>query len=76
LSKSEEQEVSDDYFNPHLFDYETENKDESKFSFSTPEKVVAQSLLKMPDCWQLLDKLDEDQNGPWCGARVGGTKTS
>jgi hypothetical protein len=50
LSKSEEQEVSDDYFYAHLFDHETENKDLSKIAFSTLEKVVAQSLLKMPDC--------------------------
>ncbi len=50
-------------FYAHLFDYETENKDESKFAFSTPEKVAAQSLLKMPDCWQLLDKPDEDHSG-------------
>jgi hypothetical protein len=63
LSKSEEQEVSDDYFYAHLFDYETENKDESKFAFSTPEKLAAQSLIKMPDCWQLLDKPDEDHSG-------------
>ncbi len=63
LSKSEEQEVSDDYFYVHLLDYETENKNESKFAFSTSEKVAAQSLLKMPDSWPLLDKLDEDHSG-------------
>jgi hypothetical protein len=63
LSKSEEQEVSDDYFNAHLFEYESDNKDETKFAFSTPEKVAAQSLLKMPDSWPLLDELDEDHSG-------------
>jgi hypothetical protein len=39
--------VLDDYFPAHLFDYETENKNESKFVFSTLEKVVAQSLLEI-----------------------------
>jgi hypothetical protein len=58
LSKSEEQEVSDDYFYVHLIDYEIDNKDETKFTFSTPEKAMAQSLLKMPDSWPLLDKPD------------------
>jgi hypothetical protein len=63
LSKSEEQEVSDDYFYAHLFDYETDNKDESNFAFGTPEKAVAQSSLKMPNSLPLLDKPDEDHSG-------------
>jgi hypothetical protein len=63
FSKSEEQEVSDEFFYAHLYDYDHENKDECKFSFSTPEKVVAQSLLKMPDCWQLPDEKVYDHSG-------------
>jgi hypothetical protein len=63
LPKSEEQKVSDDYFYAHLFDYETDNKDKTKFAFSTPEKAAAQSLLKMPDSWLLSDELDEDHSG-------------
>ncbi len=63
LSKTEKNEVSDDYFYAHLFDYESDNKYETKLAFSTPEKAAAKSLLKMPDSWPLLDKLDEDHSG-------------
>jgi hypothetical protein len=63
LSKDEEHEVTDDYFYADLFDSESDNKDETKFVFSTPEKAAAQPLLKMPDSWPLLDKLDEDHSG-------------
>ncbi len=37
LSKTEENEVSDDYFYANLFDYKSDNKDETRFAFSTPE---------------------------------------
>ncbi len=55
--------MSDDYFYVHLFDYETDNKDETKFAFRFPEKAAAQSLLKMPDSLPLSDEPDEDHSG-------------
>jgi hypothetical protein len=56
LSKSDEQEVTDEFSYAHLFDYLPKKNDESKFLFSTPEKVTAQSLLKMPTSFQSSDK--------------------
>jgi hypothetical protein len=62
FSRSDEQEVTDEFFYAHLFDYLLQKKDGNKFLFSIPEKAAAQFLLTMPKSFQLSDEKGSDHS--------------